>query len=116
MQTKMEKGEKIPSYIPMAHTVARMLAKKVNAIPQSAVNEVVLQIPTTAHILGGCAIAANPSEGVVDKNQKVFGYENLYVCDGSVIPANLGVNPSLTITAMSEFAMSKIPPKPANHS
>ncbi|MGE4234266.1 MAG: GMC oxidoreductase [Bacteriovoracia bacterium] len=112
MTTSFEKGaKKIPSYIPIGHVVARLLAKKMNAMPQSAINEVFLQIPTTAHILGGCSIGESIETGVIDKNQKVFGYENLYVCDGSAIPANLGVNPSLTITAMTERAMSRIPNK-----
>jgi cholesterol oxidase len=66
-------------------------------------------IPSTAHILGGAVIASDPSGGVVDADQRVFGYENLLVCDGSVIPANVGVNPSLTITALAEHAMSHVP-------
>jgi cholesterol oxidase len=102
---------KIPSYIPIGHEVARRFAKKVNGIPQSAVNEVVFSIPTTAHILGGCGIGADPARGVIDTNHRVFGYEGLTVCDGSVIPANLGVNPSLTITALTERAMSRVPKK-----
>ncbi len=101
----------VPSYIPAGHKVARHLAKNTNGIPQSAMNEVLLQIPTTAHILGGCGIGETSSSGVIDRDQKLFGYENFYVCDGSAIPANLGVNPSLTITAMTEYVMSKIPKK-----
>ena len=68
-------------------------------------------IPTTAHILGGAAIGHGPEDGVVDSRQRVFGYENLMVCDGAAIPANVGVNPSLTITALAEHAMSQVPPK-----
>jgi cholesterol oxidase len=109
MTTEVDPSQEVPSYIPIGHTVARKLASKVNGIPQSAINEVLFQIPTTAHILGGCGIGADPESGVIDRNHEVFGYKNLYVCDGSVIPANLGVNPSLTITAMSERAMSRIP-------
>jgi cholesterol oxidase len=101
----------IPSYIPIGHQVARNFARKVGGIPQSAVNEVVLNIPTTAHILGGCAIGPDAVHGVINERHEVFGYEGLYVCDGSTIPANLGVNPSLTITAMTERAMSKVPAK-----
>jgi cholesterol oxidase len=67
-------------------------------------------IPTTAHILGGAVIGANPESGVVDSSHRVFGYENLLVCDGSAVPANPGVNPSLTITALAERAMSLVPP------
>jgi cholesterol oxidase len=109
LTTETEKGRSVPSYIAVGHVVARALARKVNGIPQSAVNEVLLQIPTTAHILGGCGIAADAESGVIDRNHQAFGYRNLFVCDGSVIPANLGVNPSLTITAMTERCMSKIP-------
>jgi cholesterol oxidase len=101
----------IPSFIPIGHQVARAFAKKVGGVPQSAVNEVVLNIPTTAHILGGCAIGPDPVHGVIDANHEVYGYPGMYVCDGSTIPANLGVNPSLTITAMTERAMTKIPAK-----
>lgn len=67
--------------------------------------------PSTAHILGGCVIGKDAKSGVIDINQKVFGYNNMYVCDGSAMSANPGVNPSLTITAMTERVMHKIPPK-----
>ena len=73
--------------------------------------EVFFGIPTTAHILGGAVIGDTPENGVIDKNHHVFGYKNMLVCDGSAISANPGVNPSLTITAMSERAMSLIPEK-----
>jgi cholesterol oxidase len=104
-------AKRVPSYIPVGHTVARAFAKRIGGAPQNAINEVVLNIPTTAHILGGCPIGSDKTKGVVDLNHRVFDYEGLFVCDGSVIPANLGVNPSLTITAMTERAMSKIPSK-----
>jgi cholesterol oxidase len=71
----------------------------------------VLNIPTTAHILGGAVIGGTPDEGVIDSQHRVFGYENLLITDGSAMPANPGVNPSLTITAMAERAMSFVPPK-----
>lgn len=113
MSTARQPGVRdVPAYIPVANQVARMFARRVGGIPASAVNEVALNIPTTAHILGGCSIGADAAHGVVDTNHRVFGYEGLYVCDGSVIPANLGVNPSLTITAMSERAMSLVPAAP----
>jgi cholesterol oxidase len=60
-------------------------------------------------VLGGAVIGTDPSTGVVDARQRVFGYENLLVCDGSAVPANVGVNPSLTITAMAEHAMTYVP-------
>ncbi|PIQ28400.1 cholesterol oxidase [bacterium (Candidatus Blackallbacteria) CG17_big_fil_post_rev_8_21_14_2_50_48_46] len=110
-----EQGEKAPSYIPLANQFARTMAEKMNAIPGSAINEVLLDIPTTAHILGGCAIGQSPQEGVVDLSCRVYGYQNMWVCDGSMIPVNLGVNPSLTITSLTEYAMSQIPVKPGQN-
>jgi cholesterol oxidase len=65
----------------------------------------------TAHILGGCGFGRNADEGVVDLDCQVHNYPGLYVVDGSIVPANPGVNPSLTITAMAEYAMSQIPEK-----
>ncbi|MDX1960910.1 MAG: GMC family oxidoreductase [Leptospiraceae bacterium] len=109
--TTGENGKSIPSYIPIANEFARKLAKLIGGVARSAYNEVLLDIPTTAHILGGSMIASTPEKGVIDLQNKVYGYENLLVCDGSMVPANLGVNPSLTITALSERAMSFIPPK-----
>jgi len=101
----------IPSYIPVANEVARELAADLDAIPQSSLNEVFLDTSTTAHILGGCAIASGPETGVVDSRGEVFGHPGLYVMDGSLIGANLGVNPSLTITALSEYIASRFPVK-----
>jgi cholesterol oxidase len=75
--------------------------------------EAVANIPTTAHILGGATIGSDAAHGVVDRDHRVFGYENLIICDGSVVPANPGVNPSLTISAMTERAISKIPARNA---
>jgi cholesterol oxidase len=82
-----------------------------DAIPQNAITEVLFNIPMTAHILGGCIIGKNKDLGVIDERHRVFGYDNMYVTDASAVPANLGVNPSLTITAMAERAMSYVPPK-----
>ena len=73
--------------------------------------ETLAGIPSTAHVLGGAVMAENPSEGVIDKNNKIFGYDNLYVIDGAMISANPGVNPSLSITAIAERAMGQIPLK-----
>lgn len=100
----------IPSYIPIANEVAREFAADLDAVPQSTLNDVMLDTSTTAHILGGCAIAHGPDRGVIDADGRVFGYEGLSVMDGSVIGANLGVNPSLTITALAEHISSRIPP------
>jgi cholesterol oxidase len=73
--------------------------------------EALLSIPTTAHILGGAVIGRDAQTGVIDPEHHMFGYENLLVCDGSAVPANIGVNPSLTITALAERAMTAIPPR-----
>ena len=99
----------IPAVIDAGRSVVNRFAEKINGIPQSTVNEVLIETPSTAHILGGCGIAANDAQGVIDTHHQVFNYPGLFVADGSVIPANLGVNPSLTITAMTERAMSLIP-------
>lgn len=103
--------KKPPSYISHANKIAEEFAKRANGIPQSSLFESILDMSTTAHILGGCAIGNNENEGVVDIKCETFNYPNLHIIDGSIIPANLGVNPSLTITAMAEQAMSHIPNK-----
>lgn len=110
LQTEQDPERPNPTFIPVANEAAEWFAKRTGGIAQSSVMEAMLNIPTTAHILGGAVIGSDPSRGVVDAHQKVFGYENLMVCDGSVIPANVGVNPSLTITALAEHAMSFVPP------
>jgi cholesterol oxidase len=104
-------GGKLPTYIPAGDAAARGLAKRFDATPLSAVTDIFLDRPVTAHILGGCAIGKDAEHGVVDKHCRVFGYDNLLVVDGAVIPANLGVNPSLSITAIAEYAMSQVPKK-----
>jgi cholesterol oxidase len=88
------------------------VAKKLEGIPQSSVFEALANIPSTAHILGGAVIGADEHSGVIDADCRVFGYRNLIVCDGAAVPANPGVNPSLTITALAEHAMSRMPFKP----
>ena len=84
------------------------MAEKLGATPQAGLTEQLFNIPTTAHIMGGAVIGEGPETGVIDRRHRAFGYENLLVCDGSAIPANVGVNPSLTITAMAEHAMSHV--------
>ena len=100
-----------PSYIPIANETAERLARKMDGIPLSSYPEVLLNTSTTAHILGGCCMGRRVEDGVVDSNGEIYNYPNLFVADGSVVSANLGVNPSLTITALSEYIMSKIPGK-----
>jgi cholesterol oxidase len=97
-----------PTFIAAANEFAEWLAERTGGIAQSSIMEAAANIPSTAHILGGAVIGADPGTGVVDARQRVFGYENLLVCDGAAIPANVGVNPSLTITALAEHAMSHI--------
>ena len=109
LQTEQDPGRPIPTYIPVANHFAQWLARRTGGTAQSSFMEAVANIPSTAHILGGAAIGADASHGVVDARQRVFGYENLLVCDGAAVPANVGVNPSLTITAMAEHAMSHVP-------
>jgi cholesterol oxidase len=105
-------GPPVPVYIPVANLVAKKMAAKMGGgIAQSGTLEVLLNKASTAHILGGCPIGLTPEDGVVDPKGRAFGYEDLYVIDGSIIPANLGVNPSLTITAMAEHAMSHVVPR-----
>jgi len=109
LQTEQDPERPNPTFIPVANEAAEWFARRTGGIAQSALTEALFNIPTTAHILGGAVIAPDPSRGVIDAEQRVFGYENLLVCDGSAIPANVGVNPSLTITALAEHAMSRIP-------
>jgi cholesterol oxidase len=109
LQTEQDAERPNPTFIPVANKAAEWFAKRTGGIAQSSVFEALFNIPTTAHILGGAVIAADAEQGVVDARQRVFGYENLLVCDGSAIPANVGVNPSLTITALAEHAMSHVP-------
>ncbi len=111
LSAKHGDGERMPAYIPAANEFARRMARQMDGIAMSSLTEVLLDAPATAHILGGCVIAERPEEGAVDLDQRVFGYENLLVCDGSVIPANLGVNPALSILAFAERAMAAVPPK-----
>jgi len=101
----------IPSKIDIGHQVTRDFAARTNGIPAGSINEGLFNIPMTAHILGGCPMGLDDDEGVVDLNCEVHSYPGLYVVDGSIMPANPGVNPSLTITALAEYAMSCMPPK-----
>ncbi|HWJ42614.1 MAG TPA: GMC family oxidoreductase [Solirubrobacterales bacterium] len=109
LQTEQDPEKPNPTFIPVANDAAEWLAERTGGVAQSSFTEAMMNIPTTAHILGGAVIGHGPEDGVVDARQRVFGYENLLVCDGSAVPANVGVNPSLTITALAEHAMSEIP-------
>jgi len=109
LTTEQDPDNPNPDKIPAAYRAAEWIQKKIGGTPQAVVMEALLSIPTTAHILGGAVIGRNQMSGVVDSQNRVFGYENLLVCDGAAVPANIGVNPSLTIAALAERAMAQIP-------
>ena len=109
LTTEQDPEKPNPTFIEVGNRAAEWLAEKTGGFAQSVVLEAWANIPTTAHILGGAVIGSDPSTGVVDESSHAFGYENLLICDGSTVPANPGVNPSLTITAMTEYAMSLVP-------
>ncbi|MBR31231.1 MAG: cholesterol oxidase [Spirochaetaceae bacterium] len=115
LTSRQDHDSKIPTFIPIANEFARRMAKRMGGVARSTINEVMLDIPSTAHVLGGACISQSREEGVLDLQNRVHGYQNFIVCDGSMIPANLGVNPSLTITALSERAMSLVPPRDKHH-
>ena len=106
-----DSNQKVPTFIPVGQEALYRYAKKVNGIPMNALTEVTLGLASTAHILGGCPMGLTKEEGVVDEYFRVHGYKNFMVLDGSIMPCNLGVNPSLTITALSEYAMANVPVK-----
>jgi cholesterol oxidase len=95
----------------LGRKVDRSFAKKIGGYPVGTLPEGLLSMPMTAHMLGGCLMGSNADEGVVNEKFEIHNYPGLYVVDGSVVPANPGVNPSLTITALAEYAMSKVPSK-----
>jgi cholesterol oxidase len=107
-------GEPNPSFLPQAHAAAAAIASRVEAdggVPAAARGSwpEVFGIPLTAHFLGGAVISATPDRGVIDRFHRVWGHPNLHVVDGAAVPANPGVNPSLTITALAERALSLWP-------
>jgi cholesterol oxidase len=111
LKTKLADGASPTAFMPLSKKLADKTAELINGKPMVVITEALTGIPSTAHILGGAVIGKTPETGVIDINHKVFGYQNMYVCDGSAVSANPGVNPSLTITAMAERAMSFIPYK-----
>lgn len=119
LTTEQGHGEPNPTWIPQANRAAREAADVMQGTAFGSVFEALFDVPTTAHIIGGCPISDRDADGVVDPYHRVYGYDGLHVCDGAVVTANLGVNPSLTITAMAERAMSMWPnrgdvdPRPA---
>lgn len=111
LRSSVSSGEKPTPFMPLAKKIAEETALENNGNEYVFLTDVLTGAAPTAHILGGAVIGSNPENGVIDTNHRVFGYENMYVCDGSAMSANPGVNPSLTITAMVERAMSKVPDK-----
>jgi len=110
LTSKQGHGAPNPSWIPVANQVVRRMARLMNGTPGGTIGEP-FNVPMTAHFIGGCAIGDSPASGVVDPYHRVYGYDGLHIDDGSTISANLGVNPSLTITAQAERALSFWPNK-----
>ena len=102
----------VPVNTSLGHKVAERFAEEIQGEPIGTMLEALFNVPATAHMLGGCIFGKDETEGVVDLDCQVFNYPGLYVVDGSIVPANPGINPSLTITAMAEYAMDRMPPKP----
>jgi cholesterol oxidase len=111
LKTKMSDGAVPSAFMPISKKLSEKMAEILHGKPMVVITEALRGTPTTAHILGGAVIGENPEKGVIDAKHRVFGYQNMYVCDGSAISANPGVNPALTITAMTERAMSFIEDK-----
>jgi cholesterol oxidase len=113
MCTELEEGEPPRATLPEATELAKAIARKAGGTAMSPYYEPWLDIPTTAHLLGGCCMGDSAATGVIDHRHRVFGHERLYVIDGSAVSANPGVNPSLTIVALAERAMTFIRAKAA---
>jgi cholesterol oxidase len=107
LKSQLGKGGRTPTFLPQANAAARAVAEASNGIPQNLIVESLGNMSTTAHIMGGAVMGKNAEEGVIDINHQVFGYPGLYVVDGTAIPANIGVNPTLTITALAERFASR---------
>jgi cholesterol oxidase len=108
--SKQGHGVPNPTWIPAGNEAIRIMARLTGGLAGSAVGDA-FNMPLTAHFIGGCAIGDSPETGVIDPYQRVYGYEGLHVVDGSALSANLGVNPSLSITAQAERAMAFWPNK-----
>nr|WP_255669244.1 GMC family oxidoreductase [Aeromicrobium duanguangcaii] len=109
LRSRLTGGVRPPSNLPVANEVTRAFAEASGGRPLNLLGESVGGLSVTAHILGGAVMGATAADGVVDANHEVHGHPGLYVADASVIPANLGVNPSLTITALAERFASRFP-------
>ena len=102
---------KIGARVDVGHDITRAFATRTNGVPMGSLGENLLNLPTTAHILGGAPIGENAEDSVVNEDFEIHNYPGLFIVDGSIMPANPGVNPSLTITALAEYAMSKVEEK-----
>jgi cholesterol oxidase len=111
MNTELEQGERPSACIPEATELALSIAERSGGVARSMFLEQILNVPTTAHLLGGCCMGDSPATGVIDHRHRVFGYEGLFIVDGSAVSANVGVNPSLTICALAERAMTFVESK-----
>lgn len=110
--SQLDPGQSLAPPHEISHGLTHRFAQKINGISQDTIPETLLGIPATAHLIGGCPVGRSAADGVVNENFEVFNYPGLYVVDGSIMPGNPGINPSLTITALAEYAMSKIPAAP----
>ena len=108
--SRQGEGVPNPTWIPEGNEAARLLAEKIDGFPMGQLGDLI-DAPMTAHFVGGCCIGKDAEHGVIDAYQRVFGYDGLHIVDGSAVSANLGVNPSLTITAQAERAMAFWPNK-----
>jgi cholesterol oxidase len=108
--TRVDRDRPAPTYLDAAHKAARWVAEQTGGTAHSSIFEALGNQPMTAHLLGGAVIGATAGTGVIDEQLRVFGYENLIACDAAALPANPGVNPALTITALAEYGISHVPP------
>ncbi len=111
LESRPVPGKEAPSYLPVANEAARAFARACGGTPVNVLTESLGGISSTAHILGGCHMGRTASDGVISTSHELFGHPGLYVVDGSAVSANVGVNPSLTIAALAERAMQRIPPR-----
>lgn len=109
LQSQIIPGKRAPTYLPVANDAARTFARLSEGEPLNVLLESLTDLSFTAHILGGCHMGHSAEDGVIDTDHQIFGYPGLYVIDGAAISANVGVNPSLTISVLAERAMSLIP-------
>ena len=115
MVAEEEPGYTINAQVEGSHEVTKEFAKRTDGVALGSIGENLLNLPTTAHILGGAPMGTYAEDSVIDQNFEIHNYNGLYIIDGSVMPANPGVNPSLTITALAEYAMSKVKEKTMDH-